>query len=189
MNFRNLLQKGVQLSRRFFYEKKCSYKITFIVLFITIYNYSSFFLEHFSDTCETILSCTLLVTWSYFVDYEAAETRSRAPVTSWNSCDICYQLYPFETVTKSSILYISGVLDPILITDIFASQRWILLNSSYLGKLSSWNHKNLQLILQNGFQKQLWKPTNDWFYRLTSFNVYTVTEICSWWYRSQFNNI
>ena len=109
MNFRNLLQKGVQLSRRFFYEKKCSYKITFIVLFITIYNYSSFFLEHFSDTCETILSCTLLVTWSYFVDYEAAETRSRAPVTSWRFLWHLLSALPFWNCHKELyLIYFRG---------------------------------------------------------------------------------
>ena len=30
-------------------------------------------------------------------------------------------------VTKSSILHVSGGLDPTLITDIFASQSWILI--------------------------------------------------------------
>ena len=31
------------------------------------------------------------------------------------------------------------------------------------------------------------KPTNDCCYCLTSFNLYTVKEMCSRWYRSQFN--
>ena len=36
--------------------------------------------------------------------------------------------YSLTAVTKRSILDVAGVLDPTLITDIFASQSWFLVN-------------------------------------------------------------
>ena len=54
-------------------------KITFAVLFLIILNYFSFFP---GATFETTLSCTLVVTWNYFVDYQAIQIGSRTTVTS-----------------------------------------------------------------------------------------------------------
>ena len=61
-------------------------------------------------------------------------------------------------VTKNSILDVAGILDPILITDIFALRSWILMNlksilASYRNRSISSNDKQDGWLLWDGIYK------------------------------------
>ena len=110
--------------------KLVSTTIAFAVLFLTIHNYFFFFLEHLNNTFETTLSCTLVVTWNYYVEYQTTQTGFRTTVTSKTELFVTvFDSFHYLTIfTKISILDAAGVLDLTLITDIFASRSWILMN-------------------------------------------------------------
>ena len=112
-------------------NKTCFF-ITFAVAFLTIHNYLSFFVKHLNNTFETILSCTLVIAWNYYVDYQTAQTGLRTSVTSKMMLfmTIFDSFFSLKIVTKISILDVAGVLDLTLTTttDIFASQSWILIS-------------------------------------------------------------
>ena len=60
--------------------------------------------------------------------------------------------------TKNSILDVAGILDPILITDIFALRSWILMNlksilASYRSRSISSNDKQDGWLLWDGIYK------------------------------------
>ena len=48
------------------------------------------------------------------------------------------------------------------------------ISACYIGELFNQDLKDLQLTLQNIFQKKILKPTRDCFYHLTSSSVYRV---------------
>ena len=123
----NLLKYTIQFSH--FYLKPIDNKTFFFITFSgSILNYSQLFLiffpEHLNNTFQTILSCTLVVAWSYYVDYQTTQTGT---LTSKMELFVIIfdSFYSLTIVTKISILVVKGVVDPTLITDIFASQNWI----------------------------------------------------------------
>ena len=105
-----------------------SSKIKFAALFLIIHN-SHFFLKHLNNIFETTLSCTLVITWNY-VHCQTTQTGSRITVAFMMELFVSiFDSFHFWIIfTKSSILNVTGVLDPTLITDIFASHSWIFIN-------------------------------------------------------------
>lgn len=62
--------------------------------------------------------------------------------------------------------------------------------ASYVSKLSSLDLKNLGLTLESLFQKELWKFFQRMFASIVwLFSMFTVRNMCSCWYHSQFNKI
>ena len=94
----------------------------FIITFLS-------FLEHFSNTFETTLTCTLVVPWT-FIYYHRTQTGSITTVTSKmeHFRTIFDSFYSVTVPTKGSILNVVNNLDRTLITSIFASQGCILIN-------------------------------------------------------------
>ena len=78
---------------------------------------------------ETIFSCALVITWNY-VYYQTTQTGSRITATFMLELFVTiFDSFHFWIIfTKSSILDVAGVLDPIFIADIFASHSWIFIN-------------------------------------------------------------
>ena len=66
----------------------------------------------------------------YFVDYKATQTGSRTTATSKTELisGNFWQLPLIKNFSKMSILDVADVPDPILITDNFAQQMWVLIN-------------------------------------------------------------
>ena len=89
-----------------------------------------FFLEYLNNTFETTLSCTLVVAWNYYVDYQTTQTEPRTNVTSKMEIfvTIFYSFHSLTIFTKISILDVAGILDPTIITDIVASRSQFLIN-------------------------------------------------------------
>ena len=108
--------------------------------------------------------------------------------------------HSLKNFAKISILDVGSVLNQILITDIFASQSWILISLRSIpllyrnwsinsnGKEDGWLLWDRNILISNSLGKQLctWQ-SDDCCYHLTSSNVYTVKKMCSRWHRSQFN--
>ena len=92
-----------------------------------------------------------------YVDYQTAQTGLRTLVTSKMDLFVTIfdSFYSLTAVTKRSILDVAGVLDPTLITDIFASQSWFLINlksvfPSYVNCSVSSNGKEDGWLLRDG---------------------------------------
>ena len=96
------------------------------VLFLTIHNYFSFYLEHL-NTYETTFTCILVV--ETYVDIRWPK-RDIGPLKHirWRSLTIFDSFHFLTIATKSSNLDPVGILHPTLITDIFTSQSWVLIN-------------------------------------------------------------
>ena len=99
--------------------------ITFAVLFKTIQNYFSFFLCGFLyNKFKTTLSETLAVRWTSLLILRRPR-GIQDPCKSKTLLTVLDGFQPLANVTKSSILYVAGDLDP---TVIFILQWCILIN-------------------------------------------------------------
>ena len=80
------------------------------------------FPEHLNNTFETTLSCILVL-------HELLCWSSNDSNGIWELFETIFDSFHSLTiVTKISILDVAGVFDPTVITNIFASQCWILIN-------------------------------------------------------------
>ena len=66
--------------------------------------------------------------WNNSVDYQTAQTDLNLASKMGVFVTMLNDFQPLIIVAKSSILDVVGILDPTFITDIFASQSWILIN-------------------------------------------------------------
>ena len=104
----NLLKYTIQFSH--FHLKPIDNETFFFITFSgSILNYSQLFLiffpEHLNNTFQTTLSCTLVVAWSYYVDYQTTQTGT---LTSKMELFVIIfdSLYSLTIVTKISILVV-----------------------------------------------------------------------------------
>ena len=125
----------------------------------SVFNYSfissHLFLEHLNNTFELRSSCRMELMLI------VRRPKQEIFVIIFDS------FHTFKIVTKSSTLYVADVLASTLITDIFSSQNWILINlksiyPSCRNSSSNSNDKedgrllsNGDILISNSLRKQL----------------------------------